>query len=114
MEAECTHDYFFRNGTSLEEMCSMAECFGDDCCSQNYSVINLYQISWCWLGGKWYIVLLACIVSIFFIFRFVSNLVELYLAPAVAFIAEYFRMSEAMGAVTLLAFSNGSLLALII
>lgn len=111
---ECTHEFFFKGNATAEDKCFVATCFSDDgqCCNELYSFVNFYQISWCWLGGMWYIMLIIGIFLIFLIFRFISNLVEEYLAPAVAYIAEFLKMSEAMGAVTLLALANGKLLPL--
>jgi len=41
------------------------------------------------------------------IFRFISAVVEEYVASGITFISEYFELSEAMAAVTLIALSNG-------
>lgn len=45
---------------------------------------------------------------IILIFRFISAVVEEYLAPAITFISEYLELSEALAAVTLLAVANGA------
>jgi hypothetical protein len=107
MAETCSHEFFFGSGASLEDKCRIATCYGENCCSESYDFINFYQITWCWLGGMWWIMLLVGVLLIFLIFRFISNLVEEYLAPAVAYISEYLKLSEAMGAVTLLALANG-------
>lgn len=108
MENSCSHDFFFENSNSLSDMCAMATCIGENCCSVNYTLVNFFQIAWCWFGGMWYLVVFLGIILIFLIFRFISNLVEFYLAPAVAYCADFTQMSEAMNAVTLLAFANGT------
>ena len=41
-------------------------------------------------------------------FRFISAVVEEYLAPSIAYISEAMKLSEALGAVTLLALANGA------
>lgn len=48
------------------------------------------------------------LLLIFLIFRFVSSVVEEYLAPSIAFISEYLELPEALAAVTLLALANGA------
>jgi sodium/potassium/calcium exchanger 6 len=45
---------------------------------------------------------------IFLIFRFISGVVEEYLAPSIAYISEWLKMPEALAAVTLLALANGA------
>lgn len=40
-------------------------------------------------------------------YRFISAVVEEYLAPSIAYLTEWLNLSEAMGAVTLLALANG-------
>ena len=103
----CTREYFFSNATE-EDKCHVATCYDDSyCCSSFYNFFNFYQMSWCWFGGTWYLVVLITFFLILIIFRFISSLVEDYLAPAVAYIAQFFNMSEAMGAVTVLALANG-------
>ena len=42
------------------------------------------------------------------IFRFISATVEEYIASGITFITEYFELSEAMAAVTLIALANGA------
>ena len=44
---------------------------------------------------------------ILLIFRFISATVEEYIASGITFITEYFELSEAMAAVTLIALANG-------
>ena len=45
---------------------------------------------------------------IFLNFRFISSVVESYLAPSIAYISEFTKMPEALSAVTLLALANGA------
>jgi len=45
---------------------------------------------------------------ILLIFRFISATVEEYIASGITFITEYFELSEAMAAVTLIALANGA------
>ena len=45
---------------------------------------------------------------IYLIFRFISAVSEDYIAGGISYIAEYYKLSEAMAGVTLLAFANGS------
>lgn len=45
---------------------------------------------------------------IFLIFKFISSVVEEYLAPAIAYLSEWLKLPEALAAVTLLALANGA------
>jgi sodium/potassium/calcium exchanger 6 len=45
---------------------------------------------------------------IFMAFRFMSSVVEEYLAPSITYLSEWFKLPEALAAVTLLAFANGA------
>jgi len=45
---------------------------------------------------------------ILLIFRFISATVEEYIASGITFLSEYFELSEAMAAVTLIALANGA------
>jgi sodium/potassium/calcium exchanger 6 len=48
------------------------------------------------------------IFIIYLIFRFTSATVEEYIAEGITYMAEYFKMSEALAAVTLIALANGA------
>ena len=48
------------------------------------------------------------IVTIFLIFSNICALVDEYISGAIVFITEYFKMSEALAGVTLLAMANGA------
>ena len=45
---------------------------------------------------------------IFLIFKFISSVVEEYLAPSITYISEWLKLPEALAAVTLLALANGA------
>jgi sodium/potassium/calcium exchanger 6 len=51
---------------------------------------------------------LLSLFLIFLNFRFISGVVEEYLAPSIAYISEAMKLPEALGAVTLLALANGA------
>lgn len=46
--------------------------------------------------------------TIFLVFKFISSVVEEYLAPAIAYLSEWLNLPEALAAVTLLALANGA------
>ena len=48
------------------------------------------------------------ILIIYFIFSFITGLVDEYIAPSIVYIKEYFNMPEAFAGVTLLALANGA------
>ncbi len=47
-------------------------------------------------------------ILILLIFKFISSVVEEYLAPSISYISEWLGLSEALAAVTLLALANGA------
>lgn len=47
-------------------------------------------------------------ILIILIFKFISAVVEEYLAPSISYISEWLNLSEALAAVTLLALANGA------
>lgn len=48
------------------------------------------------------------IILVWLIFRFICNLVDEYICPAITYIQETIGMSEALGGVTLIALGNGA------
>lgn len=48
------------------------------------------------------------LLIIYFIFKFISATVEEYIANGITYISEYFKLSEALAAVTLIALANGA------
>ena len=48
------------------------------------------------------------LIIIIFVFKFITALVDEYIAPSIIYIKEAFNMSEAMAGVTLLALANGA------
>ena len=66
------------------------------------------MICYCWLEGNWILALFLSLILIFLIFKFISAVVEEYLAPSISFISDWLGLSEPMAAVTLLAFANGA------
>ena len=52
--------------------------------------------------------MLLSAILIILIFKFISSVVEEYLAPSISYISEWLGLSEALAAVTLLALANGA------
>ena len=52
--------------------------------------------------------LLIGIILIYLIFKFITATVEEYIVPGITYISEALKLSDAMAAVTLLAFANGA------
>lgn len=66
------------------------------------------MICYCWFDGNWMLSLLLSFILILLIFKFISAVVEEYLAPSISYISEWLGLSEALAAVTLLALANGA------
>ena len=48
------------------------------------------------------------ILLIIIIFQCICRVVEEYIAPAIVYLCEYFKLSESLAGVTLIAFANGA------
>jgi sodium/potassium/calcium exchanger 6 len=62
----------------------------------------------CYLDGNYYALIPIILFSIFLIFNYTGTIVEDFVAPAIEDITEALGISEALAAVTLLAFANGA------
>ena len=70
--------------------------------------INYYYMQYCWFDGNPYQFIMIMVIIIFFIFRYVSSVVDEYIADGIEKISDALGLSEAQAAVTLLAQANGA------
>ena len=77
-------------------------------CTADQSLFNFFDVYFCWLGGNTaqFMVLSTAIMVV--LFKFICQVVEEYIAPAVVYLSKYLKLSEALAGVTLLAFVNGA------
>ena len=62
----------------------------------------------CTLKGSTLYTVPAVFLVILFIFKFITALVDEYIAPSIVYIKDFMGMSEALAGVTLLALANGA------
>ena len=65
-------------------------------------------MEFCWFAGNPYQFLMVMVVIIFLIFRYLSTVVDEYIADGIEKISDALGQSEALAAVTLLALANGA------
>ena len=101
---ECTYANFWSTALTTSEKCTR---MGYGTCQDIEELVNFFAFFWCYLNGSifWYCVL--SILFIYLIFKFTSSTIEEFCAPSITFISDWLKLSEALAAVTLLAFANG-------
>lgn len=82
----------------MEEKCAEAE----------KNAYNFFKPFMCTFGMNVWITAPVLMLIIFFVFKFITALVDEYIGPSIVYIKEAFGMSEAMAGVTLLALANGA------
>lgn len=70
---------------------------------------NHFSLIYCDLNGNLIGFVLIVLVEIYLIFVFTGHAVEGYIGPSITFMSnDWLKLSEAMGAVTLLSLANGA------
>lgn len=70
--------------------------------------MNFFELFLCGLNGNLYIMIPIVILSLFFIFKFICALVDEYIAAAIDYIVNRYKIGEAIAGVTLIALANGA------
>lgn len=99
----CSYQSFHSSQLSVVEKCTLAQTE----CGDYFSTINFFSLVQCNLETIWIFYPLG-VILIVLIFKFVFGTIEGYVAPAIIYITEWMKISEALAAVTLLAFANGA------
>lgn len=102
---ECTNANFWSTALSTSQKCSQL-AYGE--CESEEELVNFFAFFWCYLDGSTFLYVLLSIFFIFLIFKFISCTIEEFCAPSITFICDWLKFSEALAAVTLLAFANGA------
>jgi sodium/potassium/calcium exchanger 6 len=71
-------------------------------------MFNFFELYWCGFRGSNIALFIFYIIAIFLIFKYTAIAVDEYIAEGITQLSEYLGMSEALAAVTLLAFANGA------
>lgn len=100
--SSCDHAGVMSLLRSSKDHCAMIS----QACSGSQNTVNFFSIHFCYLQSFWITIPLVIIVLLL-IFKFICDVVEDYVVPAVLFLCEYFKLSQSFGGVTLLALANG-------
>jgi sodium/potassium/calcium exchanger 6 len=82
--------------------------FARGTCAKEEHLINFFALHFCYLNGSSFGLICFCLIFITFNFRWIGIVVEEYLAEGITRISAWLGFSEALAAVTLLAFANGA------
>lgn len=104
-ELSCKHEQIFSQYHSAAWLCNEV---ADKVCGETQQMVNFFELYWCELDGKTWILILIALFLIFVIFKYTSITVEEYIAEGIQNISEKLGLSEAVAAITLLAFANGA------
>ena len=77
-------------------------------CADKQEIINFFQIYWCIFEGNTFLLIVLAALVIFLAFKYTSIAVDEYLAEGITKLSDWLKFSEALSAVTLLAFANGA------
>ena len=100
----CTYESFFKSNLTTAAQCQLSR----GTCAGSQSLINFFSLLYCDLNGLLGIYLVIAFITLLLIFRFISATIEEYVAPAITYISDYLKLSEALAAVTLIALANGA------
>ena len=100
----CDNPTLFSATLSLADKCK----YLTEACAEDQETINFFEIFLCKLDGRTGLFLLLAVIAILLIFKFICAVVDEYIAPAIVYLSEKMKLSEALAGVTLLAFANGA------
>ena len=100
----CDNPTLFSATLSLADKCK----YLTEACAEDQETINFFEIFLCKLNGRTGLFLLLAVIAILLIFKFICAVVDEYIAPAIVYLSEKMKLSEALAGVTLLAFANGA------
>jgi sodium/potassium/calcium exchanger 6 len=104
-ELSCKHEQIFSQYHSAAWLCNEV---ADKVCGETQQMVNFFELYWCELDGKTWILILIALFLIFVIFKYTSITVEEYIAEGIQNISDWLGLSDSLAAVTLLAFANGA------
>lgn len=102
---ECSNSNFWSSTLASSEKCVQL-AYGS--CEEYQEMVNFFAFFWCYLDGSIAAYAILSLIFIFLIFKFISSTIEEFCAPSITFLCEWLKLSEALAAVTLLAFANGA------
>lgn len=102
---ECTNANFWSSSLTNSQKCLQLAYVA---CKEEEEIVNFFAFFWCYLDGSVAAYSILSIIFIYLIFKFISSTIEEFCAPSITYICDWLKLSEALAAVTLLAFANGA------
>jgi solute carrier family 24 (sodium/potassium/calcium exchanger), member 6 len=105
----CTYTNIFGPDSIYKDKpADQCKVFARGTCAKEEHLVNFYALHFCFLNASSFGMICFCLIFITFNFRWIGIVVEEYLAEGITRISAWFGFSEALAAVTLLAFANGA------
>jgi sodium/potassium/calcium exchanger 6 len=101
---KCTFKDMILTHHSIDYLCKT----GVKICGERQDMFNFFELYWCGFRGSNVALLLFYVLAIFLIFKYTAIAVDEYIAEGITKLSDYLGFSEALAAVTLLAFANGA------
>ena len=99
----CNHASLISAALSLGDKCEQISA----ACADQQEMFNFFKLYLCHLNANNVIFAFIAIFLAVFLTKFIIAVVDEYMAPAIVNLCDFFRMSEALAGVTLIAFANG-------
>ena len=100
----CDNATLMGSGLTMVEKCKLLTT----ACAESQDTFNFVRVYFCYLDGNNIIFIIFAILVIILLFKFICATVEEYIAPGIVYLSNYFKLSESLAGVTLLAFANGA------
>lgn len=104
MTPKCTYKDLIQANHTIEYLCKT----GVKICTEKQDLFNFFSLYWCDFNGNSLILCVFYLLAIFLIFKYTSITVDEYIAEGITKLSDFLNFSEALSAVTLLAFANGA------
>jgi Ca2+/Na+ antiporter len=107
-EEYCQHKYIYKGPGVDVPQADRCDVIGGEYCGEAEGFINFYQMYYCLINEKPWLLILMAVLIVFFNFRYMAIVVEEYCAEGITMMSEWLGFSQSLAGVTLLAFANGA------
>lgn len=105
----CTYETIYEGkiytGLKHQERCPK---IAKELCHNEKELINFFSLHFCVFNESIILLSLSSLIAIFFIFRYVSIVIDEYCVTGITKITRWLKLSQSLAGVTLLALANGS------
>ena len=99
----CDHASLISAAFSLGDKCEQISA----ACASQQEMFNFFRLYLCHLNANNVVFAVFALLLAIFMTKFLIAVIDEYMAPAIVELCDYFKMSEALAGVTLIAFANG-------